>query len=408
MFTNDPGTTNPDPAQQAGHDTEPAPSAGPSREAGIEATPTGAKDVRQTGPDTGQRASTFTTKLFRTAGLDQGRRILREEVTHLINLPTAHLWDAYSLDDRVLEEVRTRLIEEHYLTKVGAWNRTKVKKESFLARGTGHTEVKTFAFFARLFNLVLGGLKQAGHGTVVKKMVHAGSVGPKSTRVGTHRPDAFLHMTTSTSTAGKFRWRDLTCPFEYKFGNGNAVDVSQPGPAARQDHILILPQNDTKALWSLLHIMRCDPRRMFSFGSTIYGTKFRIWLLCRAAPFTFTPFDWFEVGAAFVLHVSARLTSPRTLTHSSSSSSCSLPPLRLTLASTRTSRVLARQISTFSLTFKGRNITLQGYSTILALMQRLAGGHGHSRWWTKRRSRYASSRIAGSRIVLGNQWNTTS
>ena len=47
--------------------------------------------------------------------------------------------------------------------------------------------------------------------------------------------------------------------------------------------------------------MRSDPRRMFSFGATIHGTKFRIWLLCRAALFTFTPFDWFEVGASLVL-----------------------------------------------------------------------------------------------------------
>ena len=43
--------------------------------------------------------------------------------------------------------------------------------------------------------------------------------------------------------------------------------------------------------------MRSDPRRMFSFGVTVYGTALRIWLLCRAAPFTFAPFDWFEVGS---------------------------------------------------------------------------------------------------------------
>ena len=108
MSTNDPGTTNPDPAQQAGHDTEPA-SAGPSRKAGIETTPPGAKDVRQTGPDTGQRASIFATKLFRAAGLDQGRQMLRGEVTHLINLSTVHLWEAYRLEDKVLKDVKERL-----------------------------------------------------------------------------------------------------------------------------------------------------------------------------------------------------------------------------------------------------------------------------------------------------------
>ena len=45
--------------------------------------------------------------------------------------------------------------------------------------------------------------------------------------------------------------------------------------------------------------MRSDARRMFSFGSTVQGTMFRIWLLCRAAPFTFVPFDWFEVSCNF-------------------------------------------------------------------------------------------------------------
>lgn len=45
--------------------------------------------------------------------------------------------------------------------------------------------------------------------------------------------------------------------------------------------------------------MRGDACRMFSFGATVQGTKLRIWLLSRAAPFTFTPFDWFEVSRNF-------------------------------------------------------------------------------------------------------------
>lgn len=41
--------------------------------------------------------------------------------------------------------------------------------------------------------------------------------------------------------------------------------------------------------------MCSDPRRMFSFGVTVHGTEITIWLLCRAAPFVFTSFNWFEV-----------------------------------------------------------------------------------------------------------------
>ena len=409
MSTNDPGTTNPDSTRQVGPDTEPA-STGPSQKADIEPrTPTRAKDVRQVGPDTGQRTSAFATKLFRTAGLDQARQILLDEVTYLINISTDHLWDAYPLGDGVLKGVKAHLAKEHFLTKTGKWSRTKVKEEFFRTRETGGSEVKTFRFFSNLFNQVLAYLKKTKRETAVKTMVHAGYVGPESTRVSTHRPDAFLQMAGGTSpTPGKFRWRDLACPFEYKFGDGIAVDVSQPGLVACHDRDLIIPQNDAKAFWSLLHIMRCDPRRMFSFGSTIHGTKFRIWLLCRSAPFTFTPFDWFEVGVALVLRVPGYLISSRILIHSSNSSSCSLPPLRRTSVSTRTSIALVRRILTLALPLKGGIITRQSCSTILALMHRVAGGHGRSRWWTKRQGRYASSRIAGSRIFLGKKWSTTS
>ena len=60
----------------------------------------------------------------------------------------------------------------------------------------------------------------------------------------------------------------------------------------------------------------CAVTPVESFGINIYGAAFSIWLLCRAAPFIFTPFDWFEVrGACMRFHVFC-LILPRTLTPS--------------------------------------------------------------------------------------------
>ena len=68
----------------------------------------------------------------------------------------------------------------------------------------------------------------------VRTTVHAGS-SPKSERISTNCPDTFLLMNSnlaknsSETPAADVRypvhWRDLTCPFEYKFGNGGEMDV---------------------------------------------------------------------------------------------------------------------------------------------------------------------------------------
>ena len=208
---------NPDP------DIEPA-STGPSRKAGIE---TSAKDVQQTSPYTGLRTSSFATEEFHAAPLSKASRMLCKEVPYVINLPMDHLWKSYPVEGQLLTDVEEYLIKNQWLTKGRKWYGKKAKEDSFRARGRGGHEVRTFVFFSLLFNAVLDGLKATEHKTFVERMVHAGSVEPESTRVSTHRPDGFLQMATDTSaTPGKFRWRELTCPFEYKFGDGNAVDVS--------------------------------------------------------------------------------------------------------------------------------------------------------------------------------------
>ena len=239
-----------------------------------------------------------------SVGLSQARYILRKEEYYLILLSPDDLWRSYSLEDDILTGVKRYLIETRWLSEQGKWDSIcgeEIDKNQFTGvLGEGGSEVKSFAFFSHLFNTVLEYLRQNGHVTPVQRMVYTGSVGSESTAAATHQPDAFLQLNTGASpTPGKFKWRDLVCPFEYKFGDGDPLDVNQLNlvtfhfPGSRPHPF----QNDTSALRCLHHTMRSDPRRMFSFGATIYGTALRIWLLCRSALFTFTPFDWFEVGA---------------------------------------------------------------------------------------------------------------
>ncbi|KAF9646538.1 hypothetical protein BDM02DRAFT_3270901 [Thelephora ganbajun] len=242
-----------------------------------ESNPAKEDATQQVGPDIGVREHHAASRPFRTADLQQARSILAEEVSHLICLPLEYLWESYPLDNADLPKVKQHLVQKNLLSNKGKWHPT-IHKERFAKKSDGIREAELFSIFSRTFNAVLSSLADHEKPTsgCVERMVHAVSVEPQSAR---HQPDAFLLVDTGTSpkpTGHRFRWRDLTCPFEYKFGNGDAVD------------------NDTKVLRSLHHIVRSDPCRIFSFGVAIYGTKFRIWLLCRAAPFVFAPFDWFE------------------------------------------------------------------------------------------------------------------
>ena len=242
MSTNDPGTASSGPTPQAGHHPGSA-GADPSQQADIEAGSTDTEHVQQSGPDTGVRESTTTSRTFRAAGLSQAREMVLREVTHLICLSTDHLWESYPLGDGVLMGVKQYLTGKHWLSEKGKWNKIdgkKITRKRFQVRSKGDGEVKTFAFFTGLFNVVLEHLRKNGHATSVKKMVHAGFVEPDSTRTSSHRPDAFLHMATKSPPAeGRFKWRELTCPFEYKFGRGDTIDVSRPGQIACRDRVLI-------------------------------------------------------------------------------------------------------------------------------------------------------------------------
>ena len=130
-------------------------------------------------------------------------------------------------------------------------------------------------------------------------MINAGSASLKPGKISTNRPDAFLLMNSSL-TAGaqgpdtpyQVYWRDLTCPFEYEFGDGDEIDVrSSIHLPTMSDDV----QNEDKLIWSLHHELRSDARRAFSFGVTVDETKLRVWLGCRVALFNFESIDWFEV-----------------------------------------------------------------------------------------------------------------
>jgi len=169
--------------------------------------------------------------------------MVHDQVPYTVCLSTDYLWDSYSPNKDVVTEVKQYLVETLWLSKDGKWNEfggAKINEKRFATRRTDSSEDKTFKFFSRLFNTVLEYLRQSERGTPVEEMVHAGYVEPESTRFSGNRPNAFLRMVTETPpTPGKVRWRDLTCPFEYKFGDSNAVDVSKPGSIACGDHVLI-------------------------------------------------------------------------------------------------------------------------------------------------------------------------
>ena len=264
MSANNPSTAS---LQQASPDNAPL-GAGPTLPPDINAGATGAKHVRQTGPDTAVCANNLASRIFHTAGLSQARDILGDGVPYLVCLPTDHLWDSCPLDDHLLAEIKSHVVESGLLSEKGEWSNIDgeyLKRENYAAWSEDADEA--FAFFSRLFNTILGHLRQSGRGTSVQEMVHAVSE-PESNR----RPDAFLHMATETPPVpGKFRWRDLTCPFEYKFANGGAVDVSQPGSITCPDHFFIFYSTESRRCGVSTTLCGATPVECFHSGPPYVG-----------------------------------------------------------------------------------------------------------------------------------------
>ena len=250
------------------------------------------------GPDTPLRSSRTTTEEYRARGRDNTRRIVREDVGHAIRLPIDYLWTHCALVHS-LDDIRTYLTELGWL-RDGKWNPEKVSKEK-LDGQRDLLEHVAFEPLADIFNQILAYSPTVAMEKDVRTMIHTS---PKSDGISTNRPDAFLLMNSGIASslgdapaAGAphlVHWRDLTCPFEYEFGDGDKKDVrpSIYSPTISDDGL----QNQDKLIWSLRHELRSDARRAFSFGVMVDGTKFRVWSGCRrVALFNFPSIDWFEV-----------------------------------------------------------------------------------------------------------------
>ena len=179
-----------------------------------------------------------------SVGLSQAHYILREEEYRLISLSTDDLWRSYSLDDAILTGVKQHLIKTRWLSEQGKWDSIcgeEIDRNKFAVLGEDGSEVESFAFFSHLFNTVLEYLRRRGHGAPVKRVVYAGAVRSGSTGATSHQLDAFLQLNTGASpTPGKFKWRDLVCPFEYKLGDGYPLNASRLNSVTFLDHTLTL------------------------------------------------------------------------------------------------------------------------------------------------------------------------
>ena len=92
-----------------------------------------------------------------------------------------------------------------------------------------HGILDVFEFFSDLVNAILESPRKANRATFVQMMVNAGNFQPNSDMTNSSKPDAFLYVDPgATSEKKKFKWRNLTCPMEYKFGKGDQADVSEP------------------------------------------------------------------------------------------------------------------------------------------------------------------------------------
>jgi hypothetical protein len=182
------------------------------------------------GPDTGVHEHLTASKSFRTVDLQQARSIFADEVPHLICLPLDCLWGSWPVDASDLKRTKQSLVQQGLLSDEQAWSPTFIRRENFNSRTTGFCETRVFQVFLHIFNGIMSSLASGDKPMpgCVDRMVHAGSIEPKSDRQSSHRPDAFLIAHSETSpkpTESETRWRDVTCPFEYKFGNGDATDV---------------------------------------------------------------------------------------------------------------------------------------------------------------------------------------
>ena len=182
-------------------------------------------------PDTLLRGRKLANSGYRTSGLDAARKMVREDIDHFVTLPLNVLWSIPLACE--LGDIQQHLIRQGWLSD-GRWNSRKISKEN-INSCLSLSEREAFQPLADIFNEILTCSQAAMIRKDVQRMVHAGKIAPRSDRISKHRPDAFLLMKSSLESNPReapgarmpdtVHWRDITCPFEYKFGDGNEEDV---------------------------------------------------------------------------------------------------------------------------------------------------------------------------------------
>jgi len=189
------------------------------------------RETTTNAPDTLLRERKLANSGYRTSGLDAARKMVRKDIGHFVTLPLKVLWSTPLACE--LGDIQQHLIRQGWLSD-GRWNSRKISKENLNSR-SGLSEWDAFQPLADIFNEILTCSQAATIRKDVHRMVHAGQIAPKSDRISKHRPDAFLLMKSSlksnpqeapgAKTPDTVHWRDITCPFEYKFGDGDEEDV---------------------------------------------------------------------------------------------------------------------------------------------------------------------------------------
>lgn len=183
-------------------------------------------------PDTAIAAHRTTTEDYRGASLSDARKIVRKDIGRVVIPPDSYLWDLYPVPDEFVA-IRQHLGEKGWLTRDHKWNPGRIRREYFEQRRKGFMEQEAFAPLTEIFNAVLSYNPSKSS---VLGMVNAGLHSLKSDRISTNRPDAYLVLRSSQAStkANKIPkrqlWRDVVCPFEYKFGDGNKNDVGHRCP----------------------------------------------------------------------------------------------------------------------------------------------------------------------------------
>jgi len=262
-----------------------------------------------------------------------------------MSLSLDDLWRSFPLDDDILAGVKQHLIQTQWLSEHEKWDSIcgeEIDRNQFAVAGEGEdgSEVKSFAFFSHLFNAVLEYLRQRGHETSVKGMVYAGSTRSESTAGTSHPPDAFLQLNAGTSpTPGKFKWRDLVCPFEYKLSDGEPLNVSQPNLAAFPNRVLNLSRTTPRHCRASIASCAATHVEHSLSESRYMAPRFASGFCAEPHP-SHSPLS---TGSRLVqLHATGAsvYNTSRTLNHSSNYFSYSQPPPRWTLVSIQTLKVL--------------------------------------------------------------------